>query len=253
MIFNGPINQVKGNEEGDARIAKGIRTDILSLHELVNKVTQKRKPNFVKPEVLTLFCKSLYEAKGGMSLLQVKKIAFYNYSHPIFFDKERRCKFIYKVWEIQKRNTAVFKNLVSLDKSPVDMTDWIKKVPLDQSIPSHDTEQSPLRQVLYGPRNSQQNHHQQQQQQSLKIQGPYNHPFSVPAYLRNVCEHGRDITTNTWSGKILKELHHHLPDALPKIHYALCDIGDADFQTSFNSSLDKLLRHGAFGYKGFKF
>ena len=133
------------------------------------------------------------------------------------------------------------------------MTDWIKKVPLDQSIPSDDTEQSPLRQVLYGPRNSQQNHHQQQQQQSLKIQGPYNHPFSVPAYLRNVCEHGRDITTNTWSGKILKELHHHLPDALPKIHYALCDIGDADFQTSFNSSLDKLLRHGAFGYKGFKF
>ena len=83
VIFNDPINQVKGNDEGDARIAKGIRTDILSLHELVNKVTQKRKSNFVKPEVLILFCKSLYEAKGGMSLLQVKKIAFYNYSHPI--------------------------------------------------------------------------------------------------------------------------------------------------------------------------
>ena len=174
-----------------------------------------------------LFCKSLYEAKGGMSLLQVKKIAFYSYSHPIFLDKERRCKFIYKVWEIQKRNTTAFKNNVSLDKSPVDMTDWIKKVPLNQSIPSDDTNQSPLRQVLYGPRKSQQN--QQQQQQPLTIQRRFLDPYSVPAYLRNVCEHGRDITTNTWSGKILKELHHHLPDALPKIHYAFCDIGDADF------------------------
>ena len=89
------------------------------------------------------------------------------------------------------------------------------------------------------------------QQQPLTIQRRFLDPYSVPAYLRIVCEHGRDINTNTWSGKLLKELHHLLPDALPKIHYALCDYGDAQFRNDFNSSLVKLLRHGTFGYCGF--
>lgn len=260
--FNGPFNYLSGNKdnfEGEAKIAEGIRTDLISVHELVNTiVTKKKRHSDDKPAAITLFNKPLYFAKKYMPLLAVKKIAFYTYSHPIFFGKEERCKFIYKVYEIQKRNTVAFTDYISLDKSPVDMTNWIYKLPLNQKFPKESINQSPLWQVLYGPRKSQQNQNQQQhnqqqrQQNQLQIQKRFFYPYSVPAFLRIVCEHGRDITTNTMSGKLLKELHHTLPDALPKIHYALCNIGDADFENAFKSSLVKLLRHGPFGYKGFK-
>ncbi|KAI8008545.1 hypothetical protein LOK49_LG07G00191 [Camellia lanceoleosa] len=50
-------------------------------------------------------------------LRYVKKVAFYNYSHPLFFDKVKMVHFIYKVYEIRKRNPQMFNRLQFLQSN----------------------------------------------------------------------------------------------------------------------------------------
>lgn len=181
-----------------------------------------------------------------LTLHEVKKIAFFNYSHPLFFNKVDRVHFIYKVYEIRKRNPREFNRLVCLDRNTplANMDDWLYRIQISNNERYWDNDQSPLRQVLYFVN---------EQGQPI-FRSYFKVPCEVVNYLRTVCEHGRDINRNISSGKIVKVLHQVLPDALSKIHFVL-------FTTFFDNirlmnlnanDIVKLMKQGPFGYKGLK-
>ncbi|KAL7214085.1 hypothetical protein ACSBR1_026495 [Camellia fascicularis] len=235
---------------------RGIINDVQHFRWMVYSVIDRfplNVPNvpYFYPDSWNLFFQPLYDFyqphEYYTCLEYVKKIAFYNYSHPLFFDKVKMAHFIYKVYEIRKRNPHVFDRLVRLDQTTplTNMTNWLTAIPVDQNIPDWDINQPPLRQVLYD----------RQGPPPYVFRNYFEFPNEVITYLRTVCEHARDINRNAWSGKILKELHQVLPDALPKIHFLLCSkFNDQICLTHLSAdSMVKLMRHGPFGYKGLKF
>ncbi|GMP70610.1 hypothetical protein CsSME_00029399 [Camellia sinensis var. sinensis] len=177
---------------------------------------------------------------------EVKKIAFFNYSHPLFFNKVDRVHFIYKVYEIRKRNSREFNRLVRLDQSTplANMDDWLNRILTSNNQQYWLNDQSPLRQVLY---------FKNEQGQSV-FRSYFAVPCEVVNYLRTVCEHGRDINRNISSGKIVKVLHQVLPDALSKIHFVLfITFFDNICLRNLNANdIVKLMKQGPFGYKGLK-
>lgn len=52
------------------------------------------------------------------------------------------------------------KKTIALNVKLVDMTDWFNRLPLDSNFPEDSIDLSPLWQVLYGSRDSQNNHQQ---------------------------------------------------------------------------------------------
>ncbi|KAL7183589.1 hypothetical protein ACSBR2_025892 [Camellia fascicularis] len=243
---------------------KGIIADVQHLRYMVYSVKFRFPLNvpYLYPDAWLLYLKPLYGfdqpyAVNGFDqpheydscLRYVKKVAFYNYSHPLFFDKVKMAHFIYKVYEIRKRNPQMFNRLVRLDQTTplTNMTDWLAAIPINLFLPNGDINQPPLRQVLY-------DRARYDSQGQPLFRDNYQFPNDVVTYLRTVCEHARDINRDVWSGKILKELHQVLPDALPKIHFLLCSkFDDQICLTHFSANhMVKLMRHGPFGYKGLK-
>lgn len=68
----------------------------------------------------------------GMSFHDVMKLCFFNYSHPLL--KKGWAKFVYKVHEIQLRNVAYFKKIVSLNNAPTSMVSWVSRVSLGDCV-----------------------------------------------------------------------------------------------------------------------
>ncbi|KAG5524735.1 hypothetical protein RHGRI_031417 [Rhododendron griersonianum] len=243
------------NLQGDDLRRQGVIEDLTQLHDIVAKVAQKDppNPNSMPPKEFTLFQDQEYRPNASMSYNDLKKLSYFNYSHPIFFNKKRWSKFVYKVHEIQLRDEKYFKKVVTLDKHPTSMVSWVTRVPLNPAFVDDSNSQSSLRQVLYDrektlPANS-------------NPIGPQNHPFrkrfnkedELPAYLRIVLEHGRDVNQYTWYGKVLRELRDEFSDALGKIHFSLISNlkNDLTCQQHFGADLVKMLRHSTFGYHGF--
>ncbi|GMP70609.1 hypothetical protein CsSME_00029398 [Camellia sinensis var. sinensis] len=150
------------------------------------------------------------------------KIAYFNYSHPFFFNDVNMMHFIYKVYEVRKRNVGEFNFKPNMS-------------------PCHD-KQSLLLQVLY--------YHQGRHPYAFR--NYFNCPIEVVPYLRTVCEHGRDINPKELPGRILKELHQVLPDALSKIHFLLhVKFDDYICRKHFNNNnIVELMTNDHFGYKG---
>ncbi|KAG5524729.1 hypothetical protein RHGRI_031420 [Rhododendron griersonianum] len=95
--------------QGDNLERQGVIEDLTQLHDIVDKVAQKdpHDPRSMLP-VFILFQDPEYRPIAGMSSNDLKKLSYFNYSHPIFFNKKRWSKFVYKVHEIQLRNETYF-------------------------------------------------------------------------------------------------------------------------------------------------
>ncbi|KAH7851498.1 hypothetical protein Vadar_012515 [Vaccinium darrowii] len=172
-----------------------------------------------------------------LDLWTVKKVALYNYSHPIFLNKARSCNFVYKLHEIRRRRIARFNRDVRLNATQrdSDMSNWLQRV---TSLPPN----SPLRSVLYDPNNRN------------FIQPRYRHSFEFPLYMRVVCEHGRDRNPRAWAGEVFRKLREVFPDGLPKIHLQLCTKLNVDGHCvpHYGADIFRLIGHGPHGYPGFR-
>ncbi|CAL5405385.1 unnamed protein product [Camellia sinensis] len=164
---------------------------------------------------------------------------------PIFFSMDR-VHFIYKVYEIRKRNPIEFNRLVPLDQTnPIaNMDDWLNRILTSNNQQYWPNDWSPLQHVLYFKND----------QGQYVFRSYFEVPCEVVNYLRTVCEHGRDKNRNISSGKIVKVLHQVLPDALSKIHFALCTtfVENSNLTHLNASDIVKLMKQGPFGYKGLK-
>lgn len=247
FVSNPPLNLIEP--------IHGIIADVQHFRQIVYQATERfHLGEDLYPPACLLFFQIVYDFNPQCgyydSLSYVKRIAFYNYSHPLFFNKVRMTHFIYKVYEIQKRNPFVFNQYICLDNTTplTDMGFWLDRIPLDPDFQDWEDRQPPLRQVLYYPRHG--------AIPPYQFQTIFLQSYGVIKYLRTVCEHARDVIQNAWSGKILNELYRVLPDALPKIHFLMCAKFDDDKRCQDYLSarnIGKLMRHGPFGYKGLKF
>ncbi|KAI8526390.1 hypothetical protein RHMOL_Rhmol13G0303700 [Rhododendron molle] len=96
-------------------------------------------PASQQPLCLSFFWDDIYKPRKYMTLNEIKEIAFYNYSHPLFFDKIKVVHFVYKVYEIRNRDTATFDHFIALDGyyPKVSMTSWTQvSIPILKHNPS---------------------------------------------------------------------------------------------------------------------
>lgn len=261
VSFVGQLNhlRVDNHLQGNRRLAEGLRVDLNDLRAMVNRVASK----FVRPhpEDLVLFNNIEYAPpqqwghhQPAYLVREMMKLCFANYSHPLFFTKSRWAKFVYKCHEIEKRNRRNFRNIVSLDAAPVDMRGWVNGIPIKNNYAEDSPLQSPLCQVLY-KREILLPVHQQINNQQHPFDERFRKAKELPNYLRIVLEHGRDLNHRRWYGKNLAMLRDHFPGVLAKVHYSLWTQlkDDTTCRSNFGAELIKMLRHGTFGYKGFKF
>ncbi|KAI8025922.1 Protein TSS [Camellia lanceoleosa] len=82
-------------------------------------------------------------------LRDMKKVALFNYTHPVFFDSVGMAKFIFEIYEMRKKNDRDFDHHVRLDFHPVDMMGWETRIPFNTDLPDYDPHQLPLRHVFY--------------------------------------------------------------------------------------------------------
>ncbi|KAI8005813.1 hypothetical protein LOK49_LG07G00176 [Camellia lanceoleosa] len=236
------------NRPPNLSLIKGIVADVQHLRSMVYLAAKRF--SLKDCPALCLFLNQFYGFEEShfsddlSSLSYVKKIAYFNYSHPLFFNDVNMAHFIYKVYEVRKRNVSEFNRLIRLNDSiPIaNMTGWLARIPVKLNMwPCHDM-QSPLRQVLY----------YRQGQHPYAFRNYFNCSNEVVTYLRSVCEHGRDVNTKESSGRILKELHQVLPDALSKIHFLLhVKFSDYICRKHFNANnIVDLMTNDHFGYKG---
>ncbi|KAG5517733.1 hypothetical protein RHGRI_038196 [Rhododendron griersonianum] len=155
--------------------------------------------------------------------------------------EEEAVHFVYKVYEIRKRDTVTFDYFIALDGyyPGANMTGWTSQIPVDLRFANTSEDQLPLRKLLYDRRQD-----SVQRRGGIFYQERYRNASGVPIYMRVVGEHGRDDNPGESNGKLMKELLRALPDALPKLHYVLCFVFryEGDAEGEFGDSLPNLLR-----------
>ncbi|KAL7261303.1 hypothetical protein ACSBR1_006864 [Camellia fascicularis] len=231
-------------------VRDGIIKDILDLRSMVRTAGRRFRQNQYPP-VWNLFLHHNYNPQHfrPTTMRDIKKVALFNYTHPVFFDSVSMSKFIFKIHEIRKKNDRDFDRHVRLNFHPVDMRGWERRIPLNAHLPNYDPHQSPLRHVLYYRNNP------TAPTPPLQIRFRYPPPYGVTPYLRIVLAHCDDHQPQAiWLGRTVKELHEIFPDVLAKIHYLLVDqfYDDLFCNQKFGTDLPKLLRHGPYGFKGLK-
>ncbi|GMP69756.1 hypothetical protein CsSME_00028894 [Camellia sinensis var. sinensis] len=229
-------------------VRDGIRQDILDLRSMV-RMAGTRFQQDQYPPVWNLFLnyRNTLQYFSPKTVRDMKKVALFNYTHPVFFDSVGMAKFIFKIHEIRKKNDGDFDRHVRLDFHPVDMTGWKTRIPLNAHLPDYDPHQSPLRHVIYYRNNP------IVPTPPLQIRFTYPPACRVTLHLRIVLAHCDNHQPQAiWLGRTVKELHEIFLDALAKIHYLLVNhfYNDHFCNRKFGADLPKLLRHGPCGFKG---
>ncbi|KAI8571021.1 hypothetical protein RHMOL_Rhmol01G0084300 [Rhododendron molle] len=227
----------------------GILTDLVSVRYMVEDIL--RLYPLPAPQRLVvhpwthLLNQPIYRPNWDMTLEQARRVALYNYSSPLFLGNTQLHHLIKRIYELIKENKVYFFNAVPLDWSTpeADMSDWKDRLPWDHRYAPNDPRQPRFCAIMYHP-------------DSQVLQWDYNFGHGVSLYLREAYEHERDPEARRedrkWSETLSRELFEMFPDALPNIHYQMCNHLDLDeyCRFIFGCKVIEVLRHGPCGYNG---